>query len=376
MKLDRRLLRNVDAWLVLVTCALVAYGLIIVYSATHTLIEADSAFYFRRQTQWAALGMIGLIVMAVGLDYRVYQKWSRVIYFATLGILAAVVLFGPTIMGAERWIVLGPIRIQPSEFAKIAIILTLAKHLAEKSDLRTFRSLLSAFLHIALPMGIILLQSDFGSALVFGAIALGMLYFAGAQPKHLLLVIAMGGLVVTGAAYLSLKGYVPLLEEYQVKRLTVFINPYDDPTGDGWNVIQSMIAIGSGGFFGKGIFSGSQTQLNFLPARHTDFIFSVVGEEFGFIGASCLLALFAILLWRLLRATIVAKDDYGSLIAAGVLSMILFHLLVNIGMTLGIMPITGITLPFISQGGSSLLSNLLAIGLVLNVVMRRRKIQF
>lgn len=374
--IERRQLRNLDPLLLLVTALLIGCGLVAIYSATRSLPGiGDPHYYIRRQVQWIFIGVVGLVGM-LSYDYRAYDKWSRILYIGTLAVLASVFVLGSTAMGAERWLVIGPIRLQPSEFAKISIIITLAAHLDRKSDLSRPRDLISPLLHVAVPMGLIMLQPDFGTTLVFGAIALGMLYFAGANPKHLLAIVIAGVLAVAGAAYLSAEGYLPLLKEYQVKRLTVFLDPYADRMGDGWNVIQSMIAIGSGGFFGKGLFGGSQTQLNFLPARHTDFIYSVVGEEFGFLGAAFLLFLFALLLWRLLRITVIAKDRFGSLITAGVTSMFLFHILVNIGMTLGVMPITGITLPFISQGGSSLLANLLCIGLVANVVMRRRKIQF
>lgn len=373
--MDRRILRNLDLPLIMIMLVLVGFGFAVIYSATHNLTGTDPHYYIKRQGQWALIGALALIAI-VALDYRVYRKWTRVLYLGTLALLGAVMVIAPAVAGAERWIVLGPIRVQPSEFAKIALILTLAGHLESKTDLSRPSSLIAPLLHVALPMGLIMLQPDFGTALVFGAITLGMLYFAGANPKHLLVLVLVGVAVVSVAGYLSAQGLFPLLKPYQVKRLTVFLDPYADPMGDGWNVIQSMIAVGSGGFFGKGLFGGSQTQLNFLPARHTDFIFSVVGEEFGFIGGASLLVLFALLFWRLLRGTVVAKDRFGVLIAAGITSMFLFHVVVNIGMTVGVMPITGITLPFISQGGSSLLSNMLAIGLVLNVVMRRRKIQF
>ena len=285
-------------------------------------------------------------------------------------------VLGFSAAGAERWLALGPVRLQPSEFAKVSIILTLAAYLDRKQDLSRLSSLIGPLLHVAPPMVLIALQPDIGTALVFAAITLGMLYFAGAQPKHLFLLILAGGGAIALAGYLTLQGYVPLLKDYQVRRLAVFLDPYADPTGDGWNVIQSMIAIGSGGFFGKGLFGGSQTQLNFVPARHTDFIFSVIGEEFGFLGATFILFLFALLIWRLLRVTVLAKDRYGMLIAGGITSMFFFHILVNVGMTLGVMPITGITLPFLSQGGSSLMANLICIGIASNIVMRRRKIHF
>lgn len=374
--IERRQLRNLDPGLFLVTALLVACGLVVIYSATRSLPGVPGPYYYvYRQAQWAVLGLVASIVV-LSYDYRAFRKWSTILYVGTLAVLAAVKVLGFTAMGAERWIGFGPIRLQPSEFAKVSIILTLAAHLEKKSDLSKFSSLVGPLVHVALPMGLIMAQPDFGTALVYAAITLGMLYLAGANPKHLLVIVAVGVVAVIVAGYLSLQGYFPLLKPYQVKRLTVFLDPYSDPTGDGWNVIQSMIAIGSGGFFGKGLFGGSQTQLNFIPARHTDFIFSVIGEEFGFLGAVFILLLFVLLLWRLLRVTVLAKDRYGLLIAGGVTSMFLFHILVNIGMTLGVMPITGITLPFVSQGGSSLMANLICIGLVSNVVMRRRKIQF
>lgn len=374
--IERRQLRDLDPVLFLVTLALVICGLVVIYSATRSLPGVPHPHYYvQRQAQWAVLGLLAGIAV-LGYDYRALQKWTYVLYIGTVAVLAAVMVLGFSAAGAERWLAFGPVRLQPSEFAKVSIILTLAAYLDRKQDLSRFSSLIGPLLHVAPPMVLIALQPDIGTALVFAAITLGMLYFAGAQPKHLFLLILAGVGAIVLAGYLTLQGYVPLLKDYQVRRLTVFLDPYADPTGDGWNVIQSMIAIGSGGFFGKGLFGGSQTQLNFVPARHTDFIFSVIGEEFGFLGATFILFLFALLIWRLLRVTVLAKDRYGMLIAGGITSMFFFHILVNVGMTLGVMPITGITLPFLSQGGSSLMANLICIGIASNIVMRRRKIHF
>lgn len=373
-RIDWRQLRDIDALLLFITALLIGCGMVAIFSATRGL-TADPFYYIRRQSQWLVVGVVAMCVVMT-IDYRVYRKWVRVLYIGTLLMLVAVLVLAPTVMGAERWIVLGPLRLQPSELAKISIIITLAAYLEKKPNLSRPRDLIGPLLHVAIPTGLILLQPDLGTAMVFVAIALGMLFFAGARPKHLIAIVLLGLLAVVVAACLSLWGYLPILKEYQVRRLIVFLDPYRDPTGAGWNVIQSMVAIGSGGFFGKGLFGGSQTQLNFLPARHTDFIFSVIGEEFGFVGSAVVLILFGCLVLRLAKATVLAKDRFGSLVIGGVASMFIFHILVNVGMTLGVMPITGITLPFISQGGSSLLANLIAIGLVSAIVMQRRKIRF
>jgi len=318
------------------------------------------------------------MVAAVSLlfDYQQWARAARLIYLATLIILAAVPLFAPSIQGARRWFVVGPVQLQPSEFAKLAIIVTLARLLAAREELARPTGLIGPLIHVGLPIGLILLQPDLGTSLIFIAILFGMLFAAGVPLRYLVALVAGGAALFAVAAYASLQGWFPLLKEYQLRRLLVFLDPYSDRTGAGWNVIQSMIAIGSGGFFGKGLFSGSQTQLRFLPARHTDFIFSVIGEELGFLGAFLLLGLYFLLMWRSLRLMAQAKDTFGALIIAGVVSMIFGHVLVNVGMTLGIMPVTGLPLPFVSVGGTSLVTNLLGVAMILNVHMRRHKILF
>lgn len=348
------------------------------YSATRTVLvpgRLDALFFVRRQILSAVLGLV-LMTAALLSDYRVLGRYSRAIYATSIGLLVIVLLFGKTISGTQGWLVIGPIRLQPAELAKVAIIVGLAGHLEKKEDMSRFRSLGTAFLLVGAPMALILLQPDFGTAMVFAGILLGMLFVSGASVRHLLAVFGAGISVIAAALYLSRAGILPILKGYQVDRFLVFLDPYAYRMGAGWNVVQSMIAIGSGRFFGKGLFAGSQTQLNFLPSRHTDFIFSVVGEEFGFLGAVAILSANFLVLLRGIKILSGAKDIFGALLAAGVVSMMTFHIVINVGMTLGMMPVTGIPLPFVSFGGSALTSNLIAIGILLSVGMRRQKIMF
>jgi rod shape determining protein RodA len=300
--------------------------------------------------------------------------------------------------------------IQPSEFAKLALIVTLAKLLSMRTA-KDPRTLIPVAMHVGIPFALIFKQPDLGTALVFTAITIGMLFWAGlpgawlfvlASPILSLATSAIGWplwlayLIVLGLwcwrffrSHLGIKIGVMamnvvgafaipvvwgMLKPYQRQRLVVFMNPEGDPLGSGYHIIQSKVAIGSGGLWGKGLFQGTQTQLHFIPEQHTDFIFSVIGEELGFIGCLGLIALFVFLAWRGIVIAQRAKDDFGSLMAVGVVSMFLFHVFVNIGMTTGIMPVTGIPLPFISAGGTSLLTNMAAVGLILSVSIRRRKL--
>ncbi|HQD40669.1 MAG TPA: rod shape-determining protein RodA, partial [Bacillota bacterium] len=277
---------------------------------------------------------------------------------------------GREVNGAKSWLYIGPMGMQVAELAKLGVIISLAQYLSQKEELDTWQSLFGALVMVGIPMLLILLQPDFGTAMVFVGIAFGMLYMAGARPAHLAILAAIGIFVVLPL------GYFFILKPYQKMRLLIFLNPYQDARGYGYNIIQSMIAVGSGRLFGEGILQGRQGQLNFLPEHHTDFIFPVIAEESGFIGCLLVLGLFFYVLWRILHVISEARDLYSILICTGVFSMFLFHILVNIGMTIGIMPITGIPLPFISYGGSSLMANLMCVALVLNVHMRRQKILF
>lgn len=371
------MLRQFDGLLAAVSGLLFLFGLVAIYSATHNVHEAgdDPLFFVKRQLMWGVAGAAAGTVL-LGWDYRGLMRFSRLTYGATVALLAAALLFAPAIAGAERWLVLGPVRVQPAEFAKLGLIAVLAHYLSTRSEMERWSTIGGAWAIALPPLLLILRQPDLGTAMVVAGIVLGMLYAAGARTSHLLLVAAGGLSVAVGAIVLSYYGVVPILKEYQLQRFLVFLDPYRYQHAEGWNVIQSMIAIGSGGFFGKGLFGGSQTQLNFLPARHTDFIFSVVGEEFGFLGAVALLLLYALLVWRLVRIFTRAKDRFGALLVAGCTCMLAVHMFINLGMVVGLMPVTGLPLPFISYGGSSLVTNLLAVAVAENVAMRRRKIRF
>ncbi|MTI81526.1 MAG: rod shape-determining protein RodA [Firmicutes bacterium] len=389
-----RVLRGVDYILLLTVLMVIAFSLIAIASATHVttpihvgeetellfgVLNLSAMDIVIKQMIWTVLGVF---VMGVVLffNYEDWPKYTKALYIINVLMLLAVIFIGKTALGAQRWIAVGPFVLQPSEFAKVIIIVTFANFLANREGrLRTIKELLPAFAFIGFPMLLILMQPDLGTSLVFIAIMFGMLFMAGANPKVLGGIIGGGGLLGFGWLFAYFqnpdKVWIPL-HDYQVDRLTIFLNPFRDPLGDGYHIIQSQIAIGSGGLYGKGIFSGSQNQLNFLPEQHTDFIFSVVGEELGFIGTVAVLALFFIILYRGIMIAAQAKDTFGSLLATGVVSMIVFHVLVNVGMTIGIMPVTGLPLPLFSYGGSSMMTNMIAIGILLNVCARRKKLVF
>lgn len=365
--LDRRVVRNLDPILLGSTLALCVFGLVMVYSTTrygpHPLV------FVRSQMLHLAVGVV-LAAAILLVDYRSFGSGARLLYVVNLALLAAVLVAGRSSLGAQRWIGLGPLgQFQPSEFAKLAIVITLARHLSERPGPYTSVRDLAPFLaHIAPPMLLIFRQPDLGTALVYAAIFAGMLYAGGARRRDLAL------LGVAGAGVTPLLWHV--FKEYQRRRLLAFLDPALDPRGSGYGIIQSKIAVGSGMLWGKGLFAGTQNVLQFVPEHHTDFIFSVVGEELGFIGALLLLVLFYVWLARGLRAAAVARDRFGALMAVGIVSMVAFHVFVNIGMTVGIMPITGIPLPFISYGGSALMTMIWAAALLLNIAMRRQKILF
>ncbi|HEY8497477.1 MAG TPA: rod shape-determining protein RodA [Limnochordales bacterium] len=375
--MDRRWLRNLDFVLLSAVVLLFLFGLLVVYSATRGLAETrgDPFYYVKRQSIAALLGFAAMAVILT-FDYRHLVKLSRLFYLGSLGLLGAVLVVGRVGGGAERWLSIGPLNLQPSEVAKISLILVLAWALSEPDRVQGWRGIFVALAWLAPMWGLVLLQPDLGTAITMAGMTLGILFFAGAPVKHLALLTTAGLGAAVGAVVASIQGWLPILKPYQINRLIVFFDPYRYRHDAGWNVIQSMIAIGSGSLFGKGLFGGSQTQLNFLPARHTDFIFSVIGEEFGFVGGVFVLVLFGVIFWRGGRILLQAKDSMGSLIVAGVLSMIFCHVLINIGMTLGLMPVTGLPLPLISYGGTSVLTTLTSIGLVLNVGLRRKKIHF
>ncbi|AGB41887.1 rod shape-determining protein RodA [Halobacteroides halobius DSM 5150] len=373
-----KLIKNIDYVIPLITLVLIMMGLVLIGSATH--VNEGSFWnniFLQKQLIATLVGSIAIGIILV-FDYRILQDYVNVIYGGIVLVLVGILFVAQTIQGGQSWIRLGPFSFQPSEITKIAVIITLADVLTKrKRRIKYILGLIVPGIYIGVPFILILLQNDLGTSLVLLAIFIGMIYVAGANSKFLF--GSIFGVIAVTASWVSAHLYlgVPIpLQRYQLNRFLVLVNPQFDPLGAGYNVIQSKVAIGSGGIFGKGLFAGTQNQLNFLPERHTDFIFSVLGEEFGLIGTMVVLVCYFILIWRGITVAKNAKDSFGRFLVIGVLCMYIFHIVENVGMTLGIMPVTGIPLPFISYGGSAMVTNLIGIGLILNVNMRRKKLSF
>ncbi|MCK4777064.1 MAG: rod shape-determining protein RodA [Actinomycetia bacterium] len=357
------LFRKTDKLLLFVILLLVSFGSLMIYSSTHA---SGKGFYdLQRQIIWIITGFVILIPIAF-MDYRRYKGYYFFIYGLNIFILSIVFVRGILTSGVERWIQIGPFTFQPSEFSKIFMILFLASFFCERElNPISANDIFKAFLYLLPPMFLIYFQPDLGTALALIVIFLGMLLLAGARWWHFGVFVLVGIVLVFSIFQFN------ILKPYQMNRLFVFINPDLDPQSAGYNLNQAKIAIGSGGIFGKGLLSGTQTNLRFLPARHTDFIFAVIGEELGLLGALSLLLLFFFLNFRVIRIALTAKDIFGSFLAIGIFSMWLFQILTNIGMNIGIMPITGIPLPFISYGGSAMWVNMISVGILLNIYRER-----
>ena len=359
--------RHVDLSLAGSILVLASFGLLMIYSATRSRLEeagGDPQFYLQRQAMFVALGLVVLVATSV-IDYRVFRDFAPVIYTATVGLLILVLLFGAEHKGQQASFDVGAFQLQPSEFAKVSLIVCLAAYASSIRGDIDGRRLLVILGLAGVPMGLIYLQPDLGTSLVFGAILLGMLVVSGVKARHLVALIVIAVVAVVAVVNLG------ILKEYQYDRLTSFLEPEADTDRSAYNLAQSKTAIGSGGISGKGLFKGTQTNLSYVPAQHTDFIFTAVGEQLGLLGSAVVLSLFALVVWRTWRSAALAKDAAGTLICVGVLAMLTFQIFENVGMTMGIMPITGIPLPFLSYGGSSTLATFAAMGLVLNVHMRR-----
>ncbi len=367
--LNRRLLKNLDFTLIFTVIAIIATSLVIIGSATHINTPSEERYwYVQRQGIFALINCV-LIFIMLHFDYRSLSRYANLFYILNLIMLLAVMFVGQSALGAQRWIQIGPISLQPSEFSKLIMIVSLASLLDKRAGrLNSLKEVIPVFLYVGIPFLLVMKQPDLGTALVFLAILFGMIYVAGINTRVLMMIFG------AGLAFLPI--FWHFLKDYQKMRLTVFIDPNVDPLGSGYHIIQSKIAIGSGMLFGKGLFGGTQSQLNFLPENHTDFIFAVVGEELGFVGAALILILYFILLYRGIKIAGIARDNFGTLLATGITSMLTFHVLVNVGMTAGIMPVTGIPLPLMSYGVSALTTNLISIGILLNIYMRRQKILF
>lgn len=363
--MDRRLWRNFDFVLLGATILLIALGVAVIYSATRGTSDlADSSY---RQMIYAVLGL-GVMFAVAAIDYRFLESFQKPLYIVALALPAIVFIIGEITHGAQRWIGSRG-SVQPSELTKILIIVVLAKYLADhQEDMGRLRYVFLSIIYVIPPMIVIYLQPDLSTAVVLAVIWLVMVLMAGMRLLHLS-VLGIVGVLAIPLVWVTMK-------DYMRQRILTFILPVQDPLGSAYNLNQARIAIGSGGWLGRGFAHGSQSQLHFLRVRHTDFTFSVLGEELGFVGAMLLIILLVIVLWRITRAAGMARDTFGYLIACGVAATLSFQAMANIAMNLGLLPTTGIPLPFISYGGSSLITFLIAEGLVQSVVMRYKKIEF
>ncbi|MBI5599408.1 MAG: rod shape-determining protein RodA [Deltaproteobacteria bacterium] len=358
--IERQRINHIDWFLLTITLTLAAVGIATIYSATYS---QDSAVW-QRQIFWLLLGSL-VMVPAVMVDYSVFGKFAYILLGASVATLVIALIFGRKVSGAQRWLSLGFVSIQPSEFAKIAFTIALSKYLSEKEPLPDglgFRELIIPAAIFAVPFLLIAKQPDLGTALIFLFVLSSMLLIVKIRTRTLVTLVAAAGAAVPFAWR--------FLKDYQKARLLSFTDPAMDPLGTGYHLVQSKIAIGSGGFFGKGFTESTQGNLMFLPAHHTDFIFPILAEEWGFVGSIAVTALFGLLVVRGINIAGGAKDRFGFLLAFGITSLVFWHAVINMGMVIGLLPVVGVPMPFMSYGGSFLLTMLLGIALLLNVRMR------
>jgi len=385
----------------LITAALLlsVFGILLIFSAQHHNDDPAARTYYLKQVVWLVIALIAFAV-TVAVPVRLYDFFAYLIYTAMIILLIAVLLVGSRQMGAARWFSLGPVNFQPSEFAKLAVLLALARFFAyTKLPPESKRRLTLSFVMVAIPVGLILKQPDLGTSLVYFVLLFSLWFYSGLRPLYLILIVSPLISLVAAFHWLAWAAYVLLLlillfirrpalsfavvitivnlgfgmmtplvwnhlADYQKMRVLIFLDPGRDPQRAGYQIIQSIISVGSGGIFGKGYLSGSQTRLEYLPVRHTDFVFSVLGEELGFIGGIIVLGLFAFIIYRGLRIATRCRSNFMATVAWGAATIIFFQMVVNIGMTLGLMPVTGLPLPFMSYGGTSLIFFWVLIGML------------
>lgn len=366
--MKKRILKNMEWWIVIWGIALSIIGLIALFSATS---ETDYN-EFTKQIIWIILSVTSMLIIML-IDYNLLVKVSPAIYVISL-ILLVLVLFTEPINGATSWFTIGDFAFQPSEFAKIAVILFLAFSMSKlqekgKEEINKPWKLLIILLVVALPLFLILIQPDYGTAAAYILALILILFTAGISKKYIITTIL---LILILAPIM----YMYVLPNHAKTRIDIFLNPESDPRGAGYNVIQSKLAIGAGGLTGMGLLNGNQTQLGYLYPKTTDFIFSVIGEEMGFIVSSAIIILYVLMITKIIYIAKTAKDDEGSYIAIGIAGVFLFHMVENIGMTMGLLPITGVPLLFVSYGGSSMISSFICLGILLNISGKRQKTIF
>lgn len=371
------LVPRVDWVLLSAVAALVGYGLWAIAGITQHDVSGNPNYYVIRQSTFVAVGVAALLAAAL-IDPAVYRRYSRLLYVGAVGLMVFVFLAGPVTRGSRRWLDLGPFRFQPSEFGKLLLVLFLAGFLADRYKRIAEgdpRVTLAAIGLALVPIGLVFLQPDFGTALVYAVALLAVLFVAATRWIQL---AVLGTVVLLGA--LSVLWFLPaagihVLKPYQEDRLIGFTNPSKDPSGSTYNVNQSITAVGAGGVRGRGVKGATQTNLDYLPEHATDFVFASLAEQRGFLGASVALLLYLLVVWRALRIVTLARDAFSAIAAGGIVVMLLFEVFVNVGMTMGIAPITGIPLPFVSVGGSSMIANLAAVGVLLAIHARGRGVR-
>jgi rod shape determining protein RodA len=365
---DRRLIQYFDWGLLGLAVLIGCVGLLTLYSAVTAETPTPQKILFFKQMLWFCIGLLAMVA-AFLFNYKILDRWAQPIYFVCILLLIAVLFFGRYVGGSRRWLIIGPLSFQPSELVKIAVILSLAHYYSKDAKTRgfTLRELFRPLMFTLLPVILIGMQPDLGTAGLLVLIAASVTVFVKIERRSFIYLIASGAVLVPLIWF--------FLKEYQKKRILVFLDPDRDPLGAGYHIIQSKIAIGSGMLSGKGFLKGTQNALSFLPEEHTDFIFSVLAEEWGFLGSVTLVLLFLILIFWGLTVAHGCREPFGTIVAVGITGMIFWQVLINISMSMGLMPVVGVPLPFVSYGGSSVLTTAIGIGLLLNVRMRRFMLQ-
>lgn len=361
-----RFLKNFDWILFAAIFLLLAIGVSVLFSTTLNMVGGSGEAL--KQLIYAGIGLILLFLFST-FDYRLLKGYTAFMYIFVLGMLGFLFIYGKTVMGATRWIDFGFFQLQPSEIAKLMMIIIMAKYFSSNHEyMNKFKHIVRSFIFMFIPLILVAMQPDLGTAVVFIVTWLSMVFISNIKKIH--------------TAFIGILGisFLPViwtfLADYQKQRVLTFMNPTADPKGAGWNISQALIAIGSGRFFGRGLGHGPQSQLNFIPEKHTDFIFAAMAEELGFLGVAVFLGLFLLIILRGIRTAVNSKDLFGMYLATGITAMILFHVFINVGMNIGIMPVTGIPLPLTSYGGTSIIVTLVSVGILESIIMRYKKIDF
>ena len=361
---DRRLVQYFDWGLLGLIFLIGSIGMIALYSAVTAGIAAPQKILYTKQLVWYGVGLTGMII-AFLFNYKTLERWAHAIYFVCVALLVAVLIFGTYGGGSKRWLILGPVSIQPSEIVKLAVIIVLARYYSKLASTRgfTLRELINPLIITLIPFALIVKQPDLGTAMLLLLIVGSVTVFVKIERRSMAYII-LGGMITVPLVWFMLKGY-------QKRRILTFLDPDRDPLGAGYHIIQSKIAIGSGMLTGKGFLKGTQNALAFLPEQHTDFVFSVLAEEWGFAGVLVvLLVLLLLIIWGL-RIAHGCRDNFGTILAAGITAMIFWQVFINIGMVMGLMPVVGVPLPFISYGGSSVVTMMISVGVLMSISMRR-----